>query len=200
MNAKQFAAELASRTGKEPNSILIFDRNLAEGGLREGARGRHAPDIKCSEAVSLLLAVLSGRPSTQAAKAATDLSSFTMQAHPTDAALSAFHHAFGLENSFEHLAEKNLGDLLVLLCKRIAEGKFGQDNFCYLEVMDGTVAKLQFELNWLPTDRSQRLSLEAELPFTGAVEHVADKSRGNYYESRTVTSSLLGWIGKVAID
>jgi hypothetical protein len=200
MNASTFSRELAERLNRDANTILIFDRTLAEAGLRGKARGRHAPDITTSEAVLLLLAFLSGRPATAADKAALDLANFTLAVHQSDNTLTTFHHAFGLENDFAELLKKPLGDLLALLCRRMANGKFGRDNFAYLEITDGSVAELQLELTWLPTDRSQRLGLRGEIAFVGAVSLPTDRSRGYYYESRTVTPALLQWIGENTVD
>ncbi len=196
MNASEFSRELAGKLGKDENQVRIFDRALAESGVRKKTgRGRHADDITRQEAVMLLLAILSGRPATKAARAAVDLSKFDIAIGLSEDALEAFHHAFGVENDLNSLTSKSLADLVALLCGRLTTEKLGQDNFVFLCVKDGATAEFQFQMNWMPGDRSQRLGLEQEVPFTGLTN--ISRTSGNYYESRTATGELLRWIGQV---
>ncbi|WGD32025.1 hypothetical protein AncyloWKF20_09490 [Ancylobacter sp. WKF20] len=194
MNAAVFCRELAVRLNKEPNAILIFDRTLAEAGFRRKARGRHAPDLSTEEAVLLLLAFMSGHPATEAHNAASDLARFKMVPGAGEQPMAAFHHTFGLDSNLGELSKKPLLDLLTILCTRMASDALGRDNFVYLEVTDGAIVELQFDMNWQPSDRTKRLALRGEVSFSGATN---SSGNGFHYVTHTATPALLKWIGEV---
>jgi len=66
MHARALIPILAEQFGVEPNTAVIIDRALADGGIRNKGKGRNYPEMTREEALSFLLACMTTSKPTRA--------------------------------------------------------------------------------------------------------------------------------------
>lgn len=183
MYAAQYVSEFATLINKEVASVKVADRALSEAGLRQKASGRDYPDVKLSEGVGLLLAMMSGRPLAQAANAVRDLSRFNPMAGQDAECYRLLNILTGCAYSPQDYDKILLSDVIGKICRRVAAHSIGSDNIVDIRSHGGDFVEICVEL----------ADAQGVIAFTGAVDN-----HGYNHDFREIiiaSAQILRWIG-----